>query len=55
VGASVAGGTFAATVKCPQCSAQRATVHTVLSGGTYAQVGGSLLLVPVGPWVKGAG
>lgn len=32
------GGTHVTTeVKCPQCGGQRAQVHTILSGGTYAQ------------------
>lgn len=33
------GGTFmSAEVSCPSCGEKRAQVHTILSGGTYAQV-----------------
>jgi transposase-like protein len=31
------GGTHIVEAKCPQCSLPRAQVHTILSGGTYAQ------------------
>jgi transposase-like protein len=32
------GGTFVSSeVACPSCGEQRAQVHTILSGGTYAQ------------------
>lgn len=35
------GGTHLSTeVACPSCGEKRAQVHTILSGGTYAQVGG---------------
>lgn len=37
VGPSVGGGTFTTEVKCPQCGGSKASVHTVQSGGTYAQ------------------
>lgn len=37
-GVGGAGGTHVSdTIKCPQCSAQKVTVHNILSGGTYAQ------------------
>lgn len=33
------GGTHLSTeVSCPSCGEKRAQVHTILSGGTYAQV-----------------
>ena len=31
------GGTHVVQTKCPQCSHNKAQVHTILSGGTYAQ------------------
>jgi DNA-directed RNA polymerase subunit M/transcription elongation factor TFIIS len=31
------GGTHVVDAKCPQCSHPKAQVHTILSGGTYAQ------------------
>lgn len=36
--AGISGGTYAVSgVECPQCRCDAATVHSVLSGGTYAQ------------------
>lgn len=31
------GGTHVVQTKCPQCGHGKAQVHTILSGGTYAQ------------------
>lgn len=45
------GGThLSSEVACPSCGERRAQVHTILSGGTYAQVRGG---GRVGWWVDG--
>ena len=31
------GGTFVSDAKCPSCGANKAQVHNIMSGGTYAQ------------------